>query len=89
MDPAVTLLGIHQGERSLEDHIQTFLDYAHFSKYPDCILIDIFCDTLNAHHSSIISRCGPRGSFAEFMDYALSAVGSLFTVGEAEVEASP
>lgn len=47
MDPAVKLIQLRQGTRSLEDHIQDFLDIAHLAKVLGFALIDFFCQGLN------------------------------------------
>ncbi len=81
MDTAQMLLTLKQGLRSLEDYIQEYLDLAHFSDLPDCMLIDFFCEGINQPLKSRLIREGPRSSLSQFMDYALLTVGSAFTVG--------
>ncbi len=81
MDTARMLLTLKQGLRSLEDYIQEYLDLAHFSDLPDCMLIDFFCEGINQPLKSRLIREGPRSSLSQFMDYALLTVGSAFTVG--------
>ncbi|XP_051768916.1 translation initiation factor IF-2-like isoform X2 [Ctenopharyngodon idella] len=84
MDPAIRLVRLRQGNCTLEDHIQKFLDIAYFSDLPDCALIDFFGYGLNEPLKDYLLINGPRGSFVEFLDFALLTVGSLFTVGVAE-----
>ncbi len=81
MDTARMLLTLKQGLRSLEDYIQEYLDLAHFSDLPDCMLIDFFCEGINQPLKSRLIREGTRSSLSQFMDYALLTVGSVFTVG--------
>ncbi|ROL45175.1 Repellent protein 1 [Anabarilius grahami] len=84
MDPAWCLVSLRQGTRTLEVHIQNFLDIAHLSDLPDCALIDFFCYGLNEPPKGYLITNGPRGSFVELLDFALLTVGSRFTVGVAE-----
>jgi len=84
MDPTIRLVRLRQGNCTLEDHIQKFLDIAYFSDLPDCALIDFFGYGLNEPLKDYLLINGPRGSFVEFLDFALLTVGSLFTVGVAE-----
>ncbi|ROI15566.1 Deoxyribonuclease gamma [Anabarilius grahami] len=84
MDPATQLVSLRQGTRTLEVHIQNFLDIAHLSDLPDCALIDFFGYGLNEPLKTSLLTNGPRRSFMEFLDFALLAVGSTFTVGVAE-----
>ncbi len=80
------LLTLEQGSRPLEDYIQEYLDLAHFSDLPDCVLIDFFCEGINQPLKSQLIREGPRSSLSQFLDYALLCVGSSFTVGVTEEE---
>ncbi len=84
MDIARLLLSLKQGTHSLEDYIQEYLDLAHFSDLPDCVLIDFFCEGINQPLKSQLIRECPRSSLSQFLDYALLTVGSAFTVGVAE-----
>ncbi len=89
MDTARILLALKQGPRSLENYIRKFLAIVKYSVYIyiyDCLLIEFFCDGINQPLRSELRREGPRSSLAQFMDYALLTVGSLFTVGIAEEE---
>ncbi len=72
------LLTLEQGLRSLEDYIQEYLDLAHFSDLPDCVLIDFFCEGINQPLKSHLIREDPRSSLSQFMDYALLTVGPVF-----------
>ncbi|KAL0152603.1 hypothetical protein M9458_052326 [Cirrhinus mrigala] len=85
-DTARLLLALEQGTRSLEGYIQEFLDIAYYSDLPDCVLIDIFIDGTKQPLKSKLRREGPRSSLSLFMDFALSCVGSPFTVGVADGE---
>ncbi|ROL49265.1 hypothetical protein DPX16_0502 [Anabarilius grahami] len=84
MDPAIRLIRLRQGNCTLEDHIQKFLDIAYYADWPDCALIDFSCDGINQPLQSELRREGPRSSLTCFLDYALLTVGSPFTVGVAE-----
>ncbi len=59
MDMAGMLLTLEQGSRPLEDYIQEYLDLAHFSDLPDCVLIDFFCEGINQPLKSQLIREGP------------------------------
>ncbi len=67
---------------------QTLIEIAHAREknLPDCLLIEFFCDGINQPLRSELRRGGLRLSLAQFMDYALLTVGSLFTVGVTEEE---
>ncbi|KAI2658625.1 hypothetical protein H4Q32_016730 [Labeo rohita] len=54
--------------------------------WPDCLLIEIFCDSVNQPLQSELRRAGPRLSLSCFLDFVLLSMGSLFTVGVAEEE---
>ncbi|ROL53270.1 hypothetical protein DPX16_20909 [Anabarilius grahami] len=84
MDPAWCLVSLRQGNCTLEAHIQKFLEFAHLSDLPDCALIDFFSHGLNEPLKDYLLTNGPRGSFVEFLDFALLTVGSSFTVGVME-----
>ncbi|ROI16557.1 hypothetical protein DPX16_22676 [Anabarilius grahami] len=84
MDPAWCLISLRQGNCTLEAHIQKFLEFAHLSDLPDCALIDFFGHGLNEPLKDYLLTNGPRGSFVEFLDFALLTVGSTFTVGVVE-----
>ncbi len=84
MDMAGMLLTLKQGSRPLEDYTREYLDLAHVSDLPDCVLIDFFCEGINQPLKSQLIREGPRSSLSQFLDYALLCVGSAFTVGVAE-----
>ncbi|ROL08914.1 Tripartite motif-containing protein 16 [Anabarilius grahami] len=81
MDPVRYLVSLRQGNCTLEAHIQRFLDIAHLSDLPDCALIDFFAYGLNEPLKGYLNVNGPRGTFREFLDFALLTVGSRFTVG--------
>lgn len=84
MNPAVRIIRLRQGNRSLEDHIQDFLEIADFSDLPDYTLIDFFCYGLNEHYQSKLILDGPQ-----FLDFVLLLRGFSFTFGEVEDNASP
>ncbi|ROL53745.1 hypothetical protein DPX16_2466 [Anabarilius grahami] len=81
MDPVRYLVSLRQGNCTLEAHIQRFLDIAHLSDLPDCALIDFFAYGLNEPLKGYLNVNGPRGTFREFLDFALLTIGSRFTVG--------
>ncbi len=84
MDTAALLLNLKQGTRSLEGYITEYLALSNGSDFPDCILIDFFCDGLNQPLKAKVIQDGPRSSLSNFLDYVLWTVGSAFTVGIAE-----
>ncbi|KAL0177061.1 hypothetical protein M9458_025955, partial [Cirrhinus mrigala] len=84
MDPVISFALRAQGNRSLEDHIQDFLDIVQYSDFPDCALMDLFSHGLNEPIRTMLIVSGPRGSLIEFLDFALLLTGSSFTVGSVE-----
>ncbi len=88
MDPALRIVHLRQGVHSLKDHIQDCLDIAYLSDLLDCALIDLFFHELNEPLRSVLIRDGPRGSFYQFLDFALLLTGSGFTVGFEEERTS-
>ncbi|KAI2655026.1 Foot protein 1 variant 1 [Labeo rohita] len=86
MNTTKLLLALEQGTRTLEGYIQEFLDIAHYSDLPDCVLVDLFHEGMNQPLNSRLRREAPRSSLERFLDYVLLCVGSPFTVGVAEEE---
>ncbi len=83
-DIARMLLHLEQGSLPLEDYVQDYLDLAHFSDLPDCVLIDFFCEGINQPLKSQLIVRVPVHLSVSILDYALLCVGSSFTVGVAE-----
>ncbi len=84
MDTAKLLLALKQDTRSLKSYIQEYLEIANYSDLPECVLIDFFCEGIKQKLKSRLTLEGPRSSPSDFMEYALSTVGSVFTVGVTE-----
>ncbi len=78
--PAVQLLLLEQGDHSLEDHTRDFLDPACFTYYPDHSLCIFYETGLSEQLKACLPINGPRGSFAEYVEWVLAVFGLPFTV---------
>ncbi|ROL50051.1 hypothetical protein DPX16_5810 [Anabarilius grahami] len=80
--PGAHLLLLHQGNRSIEDHTQDFLDLAYQTDFPDKSLAGFFRASLNAPLKNQLFR----GTLAYMVEQALLLSSSVFTVGYADEE---
>ncbi|XDV26120.1 hypothetical protein PO909_029904 [Leuciscus waleckii] len=73
--PAVRLMCLEQEDRSLEEHLEEFLDLAHLTTFPDDCLCGFLLHGLNAVTTAQLS--------ASFVEWVLASCGSAFTVEDA------
>ncbi len=59
-DPAVLILLLEQGERSLEDHTEDFVLLSNYTHYPDSCLCSFYQAGLNTSTRAQLSGDGPR-----------------------------
>lgn len=69
--PAVKLLCLEQGERSLDQHLEAFLDLAHQTTFLDDCLCTFLRVGLNTATQAQLSGEPPCGSFADFVEWVL------------------
>ncbi len=91
MDPAVKMMFLRQGTRSIEDYVVDFLELAHLTHLDDLCLIIFFRGGLSEPLSSIMPLHDPNWMLESYIDVALQLSGSPFTVGitESAPEAAP
>ena len=82
--PAVQLLCLEQEKLSLESHTCAFLDLACLTSFPDRLLSVFFLTSLNVETKARLPSVGPRGNFAEYVEWVLVNCGSAYTIGPAE-----
>ncbi len=66
--PAVLVLLLEQGDRSLEDHTEDFVFLTNLTHYLDSCLCLFYQARLNTSTRAQLSRDGPRESLAAFVD---------------------
>ncbi len=88
-DPAVLILLLEQGERSLEDHTEDFVFLSNYTHYPDSCLCSFYQAGLNTSTRAQLSGDGPRESFAAFVEWVLVSCKSHLTVDIADNDTSP
>ncbi len=88
-DPACLLLMLEQRSLSLEDHTRLFVEIANFTHYPDYCLCTFYKNSLNNECRARLSRDGPRGNFAVFVEWVLVSCGSPLTMDFADDDTSP
>ncbi len=91
MDPAVRMMFLRQGTRSIEDYVVDFLELAHLTHLDELCLMIFFRGGLSEPLSSIMPLHDPNWMLESYIDVALQLSGSPFTVGIAESapEAAP
>lgn len=77
--PAVMLLCLDQGDRSLEEHLEEFLDLEPQTTFPDDCLCTFLRLGLNNATQAQLSGESPRESFADYVEWVLVSCGSSFT----------
>lgn len=87
--PAVLLLLLEQGEKTLEDHTRLFVEIYNFTRYPDDCLSLFYHASLNFLSRAKLFRDGPQEDFAAFVEWVLVSCGSPFTIDIADVDTSP
>ncbi len=88
-DPAVLVLRLEQGDRSLEDHTEDFVFLANYTHYPDSCLCSFYQAGLNAATQAQLYREGPRESLATFIEWVLVSCKSALNVDIADDDTSP
>ncbi len=88
-DPAVLVLLLEQGDRSLEDHTEDFVFLANNTHYPDNCLCTFYRAGLNNTTRGQLSGDGPRESLAAFIEWVLVSCKSPLTVDIADSNTSP
>ncbi|ROL55365.1 Asc-type amino acid transporter 1 [Anabarilius grahami] len=71
-----------EGDRSLEEHLEEFLDLADQTTFLDDCLCTFLCIGLNTTTRAQLSGEAPRGSFATFVEWVLVSCGSSFTAND-------
>ncbi len=89
MNPAVRLMILRQGTRSIEEYVADFLELAHLTRLEELCLMIFFRGGLSEPLSSIMPLHEATGTLEEYSDLALRLSGSPFTVGVAEEENLP
>ncbi|KAI2655544.1 Repellent protein 1 [Labeo rohita] len=88
-DPAILVLLLEQGERSLEDHTTDFVFLANLTHYPDSCLCSFYYTGLNTATQAQLSGEGPRESLAAYVEWVLVSCRSSLTVDFANDDTSP
>ncbi len=89
MNPAVRMMLLHQGTRSIEEYVADFLELAHLTQLDEICLMICFQGGLSEPLSSIMPLHEATWTLEEYSDLALKLSGSPFTVGVAEEENHP
>ncbi|KAL0198942.1 hypothetical protein M9458_007482 [Cirrhinus mrigala] len=84
--PAVLLLLLEQGNRSLVDHTRDFVHLVPLTHYPDRCLCTFYRAGLNIATKAQLSGDGPRESIADYIEWVLVSCRSSLT---AEDDTSP
>ncbi len=86
MDPAVKMMLLRQGTRSIEDYVADFLELAHLTQFDEICLMIFFRGGLSEPLSSIMPQYEATWTLEKYSDIALQLSGSPFTVEVAEEE---
>ncbi len=86
MNPAVRMMLLRQGTRSIEEYVVDFLELAHLTQLDEICLMIFFRGGLSEPLSSIMPLHEATWTLEEYSDLALKLSGSPFTVGVAEEE---
>ncbi|KAL0177233.1 hypothetical protein M9458_026127 [Cirrhinus mrigala] len=86
MDPAVQIILLEQGNRSLEDHTRDFVHLEPLTHYPDSCLCTFYRAGLNTTIKAQLSGDGPRESTADYIVWVLVSSRSSLTT---EYDTSP
>ncbi len=89
MDPAVRMMFLRQGTRSIEDYVVDFLELAHLTHLDELCLMIFFRGGLSEPLSSIMPLHDPNWMLESYIDVVLQLSGSPFTVGIAESAPEP
>ncbi|KAI2658616.1 Zinc metalloprotease ZmpB [Labeo rohita] len=85
-NPAVLLLLLEQGNRSLVDHTRDFVYLAPLTHYPETCLCTFYRAGLNIATKAQLSGEGPRESIADYIEWVLVSCRASLT---AEDDTSP
>ncbi len=88
-DPAVLVLLLEQGDRSLEDHTEDFLFLSNYTDYIDNCLCSFYQAGLNTSTRAQLSGDGPRESLAAFIEWVLVSCKAKLIVDIADDDTSP
>ncbi|KAL0192919.1 hypothetical protein M9458_011215 [Cirrhinus mrigala] len=88
-DPAVLVLLLEQGDRSLEDHTTDFVFLTNYTHFPDNCLCSFYFAGLNTTTRAQLSGDGPRENFAAYVEWVLVSCNSSLTVDFADDDTSP
>ncbi|MGL6081912.1 MAG: hypothetical protein ACRC4N_05390, partial [Gammaproteobacteria bacterium] len=87
IDPVDQLLGLRQGDQSIEDYVQQFCELVYqVPLYDEVLFKDLFQFGLNEPVKSRLPGGEVNVRLRDFMDYALMLCDSPFTVGVVEEE---
>ncbi len=86
MNPAVRMLLLRQGTRSIEEYVAYFLELAPLTQLDEICLMIFFRGGLSEPLGSIMPLHEATWTLEEYSDLALKLSGSPFTVGVAEEE---
>ncbi len=91
MNPAVKLMLLRQGTRSIEDYVVDFLELAHLTHTDKICLMIFFQGGLSEPLHSIMPLHDPNWTLEKYIDTALQLSGSPVTVGpmEGPAESAP
>ncbi|KAI2645615.1 Sal-like protein 3 [Labeo rohita] len=89
MDPAIQIIILEQGNRSLEDHTRDFMHLVPHTHYPDSCLCTFYRVGLNPTIKAQLSGEGPRESIADYIEWVLASCRSSWTVGIVEKDYEP
>ncbi|KAI2658485.1 Opioid growth factor receptor [Labeo rohita] len=89
MDPAVKIIILEQGNRSLEDHTRDFVHLVPHTHYPDSCLCTFYRVGLNTTIKAQLSGEGPRESIADYIEWVLASCGSSWTIDFVKEDVSP
>ncbi|KAK9969758.1 hypothetical protein ABG768_027907, partial [Culter alburnus] len=84
MNPSAQLIGLRQGDRSIEDYVLDFIELAPLTCFDELCLMTFFRGGLSEPLSSIMPIHEPNGTLEQYIELALLLSGSPFTVGVAE-----
>ncbi len=86
MNPAVRMMLLCQGTRSIEEYVADFLELAHLTQLVEICLMIFFRGGLSEPLSSIMPLHEATWTLEEYSDLALKLSGFPFTVGVEEEE---
>ncbi|KAI2644887.1 Transposon Ty3-G Gag-Pol polyprotein [Labeo rohita] len=89
MDPAVLVLLLEQGDRSLEDHTTDFVFLTNYTHYPDNCLCSFYFAGLTTTTRAQLSGDGPRESLAVYVEWVLVSCNSSLTADFTDNDTSP